>query len=289
MPAETGFSIGDESAQLRILWLHGYTGAPGAFRETAERIAAELGAFVHVPLLPGHGTHEEDLISFEFEDFFEAARRGARGTCRDGSTFVVIGYSFGGYLAAKIAHEFGADALALALTPFLPRWPGSLPGAEQVMGLRQFWNKYLTAEDVREREGTFYYPDVPGRSLGFVKRGNRLMREVLPALSCPMLTIHNVGDPVAHQSSGQALLRLRAPIVGDCACVLDGGRHTLFFRPDHTREQELLLEFLRKARERSPGSEILATESFSAVESDYGSQRPKNSVPSAAVSTGSPC
>lgn len=266
MPPESSFSVGRGDARLRILWLHGYTGAPGAFRSTAQRLAAELDASVHLPLLPGHGTREENLVGLEFEDFIDAARIAAREVRRDGAMFVVIGYSFGGYLAAKIAQEFEADALVLALTPFLPRWPGSLPGAERVMGLRLFWNKYLTAEDIHEREGTFYYPDVPGASLGFVKRGNRLIREIMPELSCPTLTLHNTNDPVVRPVSGAALLGLRAPVFGDSARVLDGGRHALFYRPDASREHELLVSFLRAIQRSRQDTEILATESFLAGE-----------------------
>lgn len=245
MPSETGFSVGNPNARLRILWLHGYTGAPGAFRTTAERVAQELGAFVHAPLLPGHGTREDDLLGIAFDEFFSFARRVATETKQEGSRFVVIGYSFGGVLAADVAHAAGADALVVALTPFSLPFPASLPGSERFMALRQFWNKYLTAEDVREREGTFYYPDVPGTSLGFVKRGNALLREIVPALRCPILTLHNEGDPVAQPRSGADLIALQPHDPRSAAHVFPGGRHALFFRPGSEKEYEVLGSFLK--------------------------------------------
>lgn len=245
MPRETGFSVGNPDAALRILWLHGYTGAPGAFLRTAERLARELDAFVHAPLLPGHGTCEGDILGIGFEDFFAAAETAAHATRREDARFAVIGYSFGGCLAAHVARTIGADALVIALTPFTLPFPASLPGSERFMALRTFWNKYLTAQDVREREGTFYYPDVPGTSLGFVKRGNALMRETLPHIGCPILTLHNEGDPVARTRSGGDIIALQTPNEKSAAHVFPGGRHALFFRPGSEKEYDVLYSFLR--------------------------------------------
>lgn len=244
MPQETGFSVGSGDARLRILWLHGYTGAPGAFRPAAERLARELGAHVHVPLLPGHGTHEDDLLGIGFDGFFAAAQKAARETRREGARFAVIGYSFGGCLAAHVAHETGADALVIALTPFSLPFPASLPGSERVMAMRRFWDKRLTAEDVREREGTFYYPHVPGTSLGFVKRGNAYLADAIPHVRCPILTLHNECDPVALPRSGADLIALQPHNALSEAHVLPGGRHALFFRQDHESEFAALDAFI---------------------------------------------
>lgn len=244
MPQETGFAVGNEDAQLRVLWLHGYTGAPGAFRPTAERLARELGAFVHAPLLPGHGTHEDDLLGIGFDEFFAAAQRAARETRRDGARFAVIGYSFGGCLAAHVARESDADALVIALTPFSLPFPASVPGSERVMALKRFWDKRLTPEDVREREGTFYYPDVPGTSLGFVKRGNAFLADTIPHVHCPILTLHNAGDPVARPQSGADIIALQPRNPLSEARVLPGGRHALFFRQDHESEFTALHAFI---------------------------------------------
>lgn len=246
MPREASFSIGNPDARLRILWLHGYTGAPGAFRTTVEHIAETCDAFVHAPLLPGHGTSKEDLCGVDFETLLQAARSAAKETVRADASFVIVGYSFGGYLAAVLANEFDVSALILALTPFSIRFPASLPGAGWIMSRRTFWNKYLTAEDVAERKGTFYYPDVPGTSLSFIKQGNALLRNIVPDLSCPIYTIHNESDPVAKPDSGERLIALH-PHPGICEPrVLPGGRHALFFRPEHDLELDLLQTLLRR-------------------------------------------
>lgn len=246
MQREESFSVGNPDARLRILWLHGYTGSPGAFRATAEYIARTCDAYVHVPLLPGHGTREEDLCAIDFDTMLGAARSAAAKTVRTDSTLVLIGYSFGGYLAVALAQEFNASAVILALTPFSMRFPASLPGAEWVMSQRRFWNKYLTEEDVAERAGTFYYPDVPGTTLSFIKRGNAVLSEVVPRLSCPLYTIHNESDPVAAPDSGTRIIAFH-PRPEHCeARVLPGGRHALFFRPAHDEELNLLLSILKR-------------------------------------------
>lgn len=255
MRPEQTYSVGRADASLRVLWLHGYTGSPGAFRETAEHLAHALDAFVYLPLLPGHGTDERDLLGLPADTFFAAADDAARLTRRDHVPFVVLGYSFGSYLATAVAQRYAADGLVLALTPYLSRFPGSLPGFEHVMALRTFWDKHLTAEDLRDRAGTFYYPDVPGTSLALVKHGNDLLREIVPGLPCPILTFHNTGDPVVRPESGRAILALReGGNPHDAAHVFPGGRHTLFFRPSHEVERDILTSFLRGIRERYSGN-----------------------------------
>lgn len=240
-----GFDVGRRDAPNRILWIHGYTGSPDAFIHTAERLSRELDAHILAPLLPGHGTVETKLLNHSFNEFYSSARYFARTLCHKRKPFAYIGYSFGGYIAALLAHEFKPAALALALTPYRLRFPFYLPGVAPFLNLRSFWDKYLTEEDIRVRKGTFYYPRLPGRSLSLIHEGNFRLRKTIPGLSMPILTLHNAGDPLAAEDSGTQIVKEHAD-PRDESHVFAGGRHALFFRPGGELEEKVLTAFLKK-------------------------------------------
>jgi esterase/lipase len=244
--AEASVSCGDKNAKRAILWIHGYTGSASAFRNTAERLARELDAYIEIPLLPGHGTKESDLVGHSFDDLVRAVRPVAEKLRGEYESFGIVGYSFGSYISGIIAREVGADVLIFALTPFIPRLFFRIPGVVRFLTLRNFWSKFLTREDRRVRAGTFYYPHLPGMSLSLISRGNSELASRLPDLACPILVIHNSDDPLVAPESGSAMLAQSGKNPANKAHVLSGGRHALFFTPEHDLEELILIDFLKK-------------------------------------------
>src|SRR5580658_8361282 len=57
-----------------VLVLHGFTGNPRSMRPLAEAFA-DAGFSVDLPLLPGHGTSVDDLLTTSWEDWSRAADR----------------------------------------------------------------------------------------------------------------------------------------------------------------------------------------------------------------------
>ena len=240
-----GLDVGRRDAPNRILWLHGYTGSPDAFIRTAERLAKELDAHVLAPLLPGHGTEQYHLLNHSFGEFYASARYFARSFSESRKPVAFIGYSFGGYIAGLLAEEFKPNALVFALTPYVLRMPFRIPGMAILLTLRSFWGKYLTVEDIRVRKGTFYYPNLPGRSLSLINEGNVRLRNALPFIHSPILTLHNADDPLASPESGAGIIAANGN-PEDESHVFPGGRHALFFRPERVLEEKVLIAFLRK-------------------------------------------
>jgi len=258
-----GFDVGRRDAPHRILWIHGYTGSPDAFVHTAERLSRELDAHVLAPLLPGHGTVETKLLRHSFNEFYRSAHYFAKTLCHKNKPFAYLGYSFGGYIAALLAAEFKPSALSLALTPYSLRFPFWLPGVATLLSMRSFWDKYLTLEDIHVRRGTFYYPRLPGRSLSLIHEGNFRLRKILPSITCPILTMHNAGDPLAAPESGLTITEENKNPNNE-AHVFTGGRHALFFRPEREVEEQVLIAFLKKHFEKkvppgvNPGGESVS-------------------------------
>ena len=243
---ETGVTRGGPKSALAVLWIHGYTGSASAFTAIAEIIAREFDAYVEIPLLPGHGTQESELEGITAENLIEAVRPIAQRLRQQHKTLVIAGYSFGGYIAVELAREVGADGLLLSLTPYRVRTWAKIPGLATLLSIKTFWSKCLTREDMRVREGTFYYPHLPGKSLQMIYKQNQQLASHLRDLACPILVIHNSNDPLVDPCSGAEILAANTKQNASESHVLEGGRHALFFTPDHVREEKIVIDFLKK-------------------------------------------
>ena len=87
---------------IGVLLLHGFTGSPQGLRAWGEALR-DGGHTVVCPLLPGHGTHWQDLAGARAADWVaasQAALDDLAGRCR---TVVVCSLSFGGALALHLA------------------------------------------------------------------------------------------------------------------------------------------------------------------------------------------
>jgi carboxylesterase len=85
-----------------VLLLHGFTGSPQGLRPWGEALRDD-GHTILCPLLPGHGTHVEDLTGARPADWVaasEAALADLTGRCR---TVVICSLSFGSALALHLA------------------------------------------------------------------------------------------------------------------------------------------------------------------------------------------
>jgi len=99
-----------DGSEVGVLLCHGFTGSPASLRPWADRLAAE-GFSVRLPLLPGHGTHWQELNGTTFDHWFgavESVLAQLRERCR---TVVVGGLSMGGALALRLA-QLHPDAIA---------------------------------------------------------------------------------------------------------------------------------------------------------------------------------
>lgn len=241
-----GFEIGDESSPRQILWLHGYTGSPDAFAATAQKLSLSLDACVSIPLLPGHGTQESHLVGHTIDDYLSAARHFASHMAAREKPMAIVGYSFGGLLAAAIAREYALSALVFALTPYTIRFPFWIPGIEHIVDLRRFWRKPLNEEDLAAREGTFYYPDFPSASLSLIRTGRARAASALSDARCPILALNTADDPLVSPESGRDIIKRSGSNAESEWSVLPHGRHALFFPPEHHAEEDMLLDFLKK-------------------------------------------
>jgi carboxylesterase len=96
------------------LVLHGFTGNPSSMRGVAEALAA-AGFAVELPLLPGHGTSVEEMITTRFADWSACAEQAYLELAGRVARIVVVGLSMGGTLAAWVTARNPATAGLVAV------------------------------------------------------------------------------------------------------------------------------------------------------------------------------
>lgn len=237
-------AAGDPSAPHCVVILHGYTGSPDEFRDFAHDLSARMNAYVTAPLLPGHGTDVNDLLPLSFDDIFAAALEHVRKAAASGKPLVIIGHSFGGYLALLSAAEFPPAALVLTVIPYHLRFPLNVPFMSYILRLKYLWEKKLSDREINERVGKFYYKHMPGKALWLLLEGKERVREIMHTITAPVLTVHGNTDTLALPDSGNALLEQTARNPHNKAVILDNRSHGIFYGDGRADVQDLILQFV---------------------------------------------
>ncbi len=245
--SSTAIEMGDENAARRVVIIHGYTGSPDEFAETARVLAARLEAQVSVPLLPGHGTQVEDLLSYTLDDLIAYTRTHIEKVAASGKPLLLIGHSLGANLALLAGRNISPSAFVLTVMPYLLRPPFSIPGMDLYARRKKLWDKPISDTERSQRAHLFFYEKMPGIALGILKEANRRVHEIRPHIPCPILTIQNTEDPTCYPESGSELLAEIGHHPASKSIVLERKEHGLFYGPDHELVIEHIAQFLENA------------------------------------------
>lgn len=98
------------------LVIHGFTGSPQSIRGLAQALAA-AGFATELPLLPGHGTSVEDMLTTGWPDWSGAAEAAYADLAARTDKLVVAGLSMGGTIALWLAARHGEIAGVIAVNP----------------------------------------------------------------------------------------------------------------------------------------------------------------------------
>jgi carboxylesterase len=99
-----------------VLVVHGFTGNPQSMRGLAEAFAG-AGFSVELPLLPGHGTHIDDMVETAWDDWSGAAEVAFSELQSRCDKVVVAGLSMGGTVATWLASRHPDIAGLVAINP----------------------------------------------------------------------------------------------------------------------------------------------------------------------------
>ena len=112
-----------EGGPVGVLVLHGFTGTPQSMRPLAGAFAG-AGHAVELPLLPGHGTSVDDMLTTGWADWSAAAEAALEALQSRTESVVVAGLSMGGSLTCWLATRHPELAGIICVNPAVQVDPG---------------------------------------------------------------------------------------------------------------------------------------------------------------------
>ena len=112
--AEPWSHVGDNDHGAVVL--HGFTGNPSSMRGIATAVAAK-GFHVEMPLLPGHGTVVDDMLSTRWADWAGEAEAAYQRLAQRVTNVVVVGLSMGGALTLRLGADHPEIAGLVCINP----------------------------------------------------------------------------------------------------------------------------------------------------------------------------
>lgn len=231
-----------------LLAIHGFGCTPRDVNLLVD-VASRMGLGACAPLLPGHGTHVQDLSLMRFEDWVSAARL-ELGKLQAQGDVIVAGLSLGAIVAARLATETKIAGLALlanAIWLHAP-YPALWLSIAQHLPLPKSWWVPKLAPDIEDSA-------LRGQHLGYdaqliraaieVYRGGRDTRSRLGAITCPTLLMHGALDKVCPVVNARRVARALG--TADCRTViLEKSGHILTSDREHRAVAEEFLRFLTR-------------------------------------------
>lgn len=204
-------------SQPACLLLHGYGGTPFDL----ERIAGALeaaGFAVRLPCLAGHG-EGEDFAAFRFPDWLAHAEREFAQLAAKHEKVAVVGFSMGGTLALNLAARFPVVGVVTLSAPvyilqFFP-WPWvhtrlyASSAVTQLGKMAAAWKKTSaakeTSRDIAPWKGYAGPINIP--QLYSFRRGCAATRKLLPAITAPLLALHDAKDSIVYAGNACEIAR----------------------------------------------------------------------------------
>ena len=182
-----------KNAHVGVLLVHGFTGSPASMRPWGEFLHSK-GYSVRVPLLPGHGTHPENLNKVKWQEWpakveFELSE--LRKSC---DVIFLVGLSMGGGTVLNVAASHNEALKGLILVNPMIHVKG-VP-VELAFFLSRLQKMRTSVGDDIKRPGVteWGYDALPTRGVYQLLKMLRITRRNLPKITIPVQLFHSVED-----------------------------------------------------------------------------------------------
>lgn len=187
------------------LVVHGFTGSPQSMRPLAEAFAA-AGFTVELPVLPGHGTTVDDMLTTSWDDWSAAAERAYVDLADRCEKVVIAGLSMGGTLTAWLAADHPEVAGAIFVNAAVEPMGGDF--ATMLEGMASAGQAVMDAlgNDIADPDVTeLAYDQTPIAPLLSLLRAQEALAPTLGNITCPVLVMTSPQDHVVPPSAGDYL------------------------------------------------------------------------------------
>lgn len=236
--AEPLSSDGDSTG---VLVIHGFTGSPQSMRPIAEAMA-NAGHTVEMPLLPGHGTTVDDMLTTGWSDWTAAVEAVYQDLAARTERVVVTGLSMGGSLTLWLATKH-PDLAAI-----IPINAAAVADPEMIEGVQAFIDSGAEVMDAiggdiaKEGVVEVAYDKTPLAPLLSLQQGLLDMAPELASIAVPTLLITSRNDHVVAPSSSDFIAD---QIASDAERLwLDDSFHVATLDHDEQRIIDAIAEFV---------------------------------------------
>jgi carboxylesterase len=233
------------------LVLHGFTGNPSSMRGVAEALAA-AGFAVELPLLPGHGTSVEDMMSTNFTDWAARVEEAYLELAGRTASIVVAGLSMGATLGAWVTARNPDTAGFVAINGmFEPPAPAFLDllraSLEQGVDRLPAIGSDIAMPGVSEGA----YEAAPIQPLISLMEATTELHGRLGQIRCPVLILSSREDHVVPPSSSDVLAEgVAGPVE---RVTLERSYHVATLDFDRDLVEKRTVEFALRVSAASPG------------------------------------
>jgi len=194
-----------DDGPVGALCVHGFTGNPTSMRPVAQAFAA-AGFSVELPLLPGHGTTVEDMITTGWADWTAAAEAAYQRLAARCEQVVVAGLSMGGSLTIWLATKHPEIAGIVCINPVTQPQPDEV--LDMVRGMVAEGEDCIPGigSDIADPGAVgSSYPQTPLAPLLSLMDGLAGLQADLGAIDCPVLIMTSPNDHVVEPASSDHL------------------------------------------------------------------------------------
>ncbi len=197
----------DKKSKIGILLLHGFTSTPQEVKGLGAYLAKK-GYTIYAPLLTGHGTHVFDLARTKKDDWENSAKKALKKLKEKTKEVYIIGSSFGGNIALKIATEKKVKGIILMGTPMFFKKDFSKKLTIRILGLFKNFIKKRYDEKVKKViKKKINYMQIPIKSLNEVAKVIKESEKILPLIKIPTLIMQSSTDHILPKENAELIYK----------------------------------------------------------------------------------
>jgi len=233
-----------------VLAIHGFGGTPLEV-EVVTAVAKDLGHRTLAPLLPGHGTHADDLARTRWADWTSAVETALDELTAENEPAIVLGLSLGSLLATHLAVTRPRQVRALGLLAnafwLMAPFPAWALAAVDRLKIPDFRMPKVAADigDPEARRTHLTYGEHPVHAAVEVQRVGAMMREKLAQVNVPTLIVHGERDRVCPPTNARRVAALVSAKDVDVV-MLPRSRHIITRDLERAKVAEVIRGFVQR-------------------------------------------
>jgi carboxylesterase len=236
-PLLNGDDIFWQGNQVGVLLIHGFTATTAEVRLMAEKLHS-AGLTIAAPLLPGHGTHPDDLNRATWPMWLQKVKETYERLLRVCQKVFVLGTSMGALLSLELAAQHPEIPGLMLFSPALK--VDSLWLAPLIAPFKAYLNKEPKDPNLAWKGYTVY----PLKGAAQLYQLQKHVQEVLPKVHQPILICNGEKDEtVSNEAVASMINRIKSAEIH--LYLFHNSAHFVMLEDDLDKASEVVLNFIQ--------------------------------------------